>query len=179
MKNKTHIIPMAAIFLLFATTSGPVSGFCGFFLQTDTTVALPTCYCSSNNVAVMRSSSSGCETKCISSKISKHYISRGWTYGCCLSARLSDNGFVADGPGIFPNPVAGVARITFSLKMAQPVSIRLMDVNGKLVRVVTEKVFGEGTNEINWNTSDLNNGIYLVEFRSGEFLQTKKLMVVK
>ena len=181
MKTKIHIIPMAVLLLLLNAISGPVSGFCGFGLPADTsvTVTVPSCNCASNNVAVMRATAAGCETKCISSKFAKHYTNRGWTYGCCLSVRLSNTGpEVENTPGIFPNPVAGTARLTFSLKTSQPVSIRLMDINGKMISIVAERVFGEGTNEINWSSSELNNGVYLMEFRSGEFLQVKKLLVV-
>ena len=179
MKNKIHIIPMAVLLLLF-TASGSVFGFCGFGLPADTTVSIvPTCPCAPNNVAVMRTTATGCETKCISSKFVKQYTIKGWNYGCCLSARLSNESSGADvAAGIFPNPVTGTARITFTLKSSQPVSIRLTDVNGKQVAIIAEKVFGEGTNEIDWDSSELNNGVYLVEFRSGEFQLVKRLMKV-
>ncbi len=89
----------------------------------------------------------------------------------------------------FPNPFSGSTVISFSLSQSQKASLRIFDVNGRLVSTLADKMFDAGENEIVWNAEDVhhvgyssnvvNAGIYFLQFQSAEKLQTEKLIVTK
>jgi len=80
---------------------------------------------------------------------------------------------------IFPNPVTNTTTISFSLTQSGKVSVKIFDVNGRLVSTLADKMFEEGENEIIWNAAESNAGIYFLQFHSAENLQTEKLIVTK
>jgi hypothetical protein len=64
---------------------------------------------------------------------------------------------------VYPNPVTGSAS-TVRIELAQPsdVTLRVIDMPGRLLQEVTYNKLPSGKNEINLNTSNLSNGSYLV-----------------
>ena len=80
---------------------------------------------------------------------------------------------------IFPNPLTNSATIIFSLTKSEKVSLKIFDVNGRLVTTLADKIFEDGENEILWDAADVNSGIYFLQFQSGDILKTEKLIVVK
>jgi len=86
---------------------------------------------------------------------------------------------LSNGVAIFPNPVTNTTTISFSLLQTGNVSVKIFDVNGRLVSTLADKMFEEGENEIIWNAAEANAGIYFLQFHSAENLQTEKLIVTK
>ncbi len=52
------------------------------------------------------------------------------------------------GISIFPNPFCNSTTISFSLSQAQNVSIKIFDVNGRLVATLADKIFEAGENKL-------------------------------
>src|SRR5437870_945868 len=61
---------------------------------------------------------------------------------------------------IFPNPASNSTTISFSLEQSQKVSLKVFDMNGRLVSTLADKIFEEGKNELMWSTENVNGGIY-------------------
>lgn len=80
---------------------------------------------------------------------------------------------------VFPNPASNRAIISFLLSKSQKASIRILNVSGRLVSTLADKVFEEGENELKWNLSEINSGIYFLQFQSYKNIQTEKLIVIK
>jgi hypothetical protein len=80
---------------------------------------------------------------------------------------------------IYPNPVSTSTTISFSLEQSQRVSLSVFDLNGRLVKTLADGEMKEGEHTIEWNASDLNAGIYFLQFQSGEFSKMEKLVVTK
>jgi len=59
------------------------------------------------------------------------------------------------------------------------VSMKIFDVNGRLVSTLMNKVFEAGENEIKWNIADMNAGVYFLQMQTEENFQTEKLIVTK
>jgi hypothetical protein len=78
-----------------------------------------------------------------------------------------------------PNPVLNSTVISFSLEQSQKVSIRIFDMSGRLVTTLVDAPYEEGNQEIVWNASDVNSGIYFVQFQMEENSQMIKLAVTK
>lgn len=84
-----------------------------------------------------------------------------------------------------PNPSRGFVRIGFNLPTSGPVTVKIYDTRGRLVRTLAEGgSFPAGGSFIKWNGSDgsgrpVPSGIYLYEIRAGSARATGKLMRIK
>jgi hypothetical protein len=79
----------------------------------------------------------------------------------------------------YPNPFNPTTNIEFSLPKNSNVKLVVYDVLGK---VVTELVNGDlnaGYYKINFNASNLASGIYFYSLKTGDFVNVKKLMLLK
>ncbi len=79
----------------------------------------------------------------------------------------------------YPNPFNPDAKIDFSLPKASQTRIVLYDVLGRQIRTLIDKKLGAGNYEITVDASDLPSGVYFYKFQSGDFIQTKKMILAK
>jgi hypothetical protein len=94
------------------------------------------------------------------------------------SGRIA-NSNIANSILIIPNPISNSTTISFSLSQSQKVSLKIFDLNGRLVSTLADRIFEEEKNEIVWYAADINAGIYFLQFQTSENLQTEKLIVTK
>ncbi|MBK8845918.1 MAG: T9SS type A sorting domain-containing protein [Bacteroidetes bacterium] len=84
---------------------------------------------------------------------------------------------------IAPNPISsetsGLTTISFSLEQSQKVSLKVVDLNGRLVKTLTAQVFEEGEHSVVWNVEEVNAGIYFLQVQTADYLKTEKLVVTK
>jgi len=80
---------------------------------------------------------------------------------------------------IVPNPVTSTAIISFSLQAAGKNSIKLYDVNGRLIKVLADREFDKGNYQIKLDTKDIHTGIYLLQLKTPGLVRTEKLIVIK
>jgi len=81
--------------------------------------------------------------------------------------------------GVNPNPVYNSTTIGFYLSKPQNISIKIFDLNGRLVSTLVDQVLDEGNNEIVWSAEEENAGIYFLQFQSAQILNTQTLVVTK
>jgi hypothetical protein len=78
-----------------------------------------------------------------------------------------------------PNPFETTTRINFSLPQDQEVTIRIFDIDGKVVKLFKGD-YNKGINELTILEGDLpSSGMYFYEMRSNGFIETKKMFYVK
>lgn len=77
---------------------------------------------------------------------------------------------------IFPNPTTGETSITYSLANASKVSVKVMDITGKVVYTEKESNKTEGKHTLNINAAAFNSGVYYVTIATDEAQVTKKLI---
>jgi hypothetical protein len=80
---------------------------------------------------------------------------------------------------ISPNPISSSTTISFSLNESQNVSVKVFDVNGRLIQTLAAQVFEEGEHSIEWKAEEVNAGIYFLRVQSAELSKTEKLIVTK
>lgn len=80
---------------------------------------------------------------------------------------------------VYPNPLSSSTTISFSLSQSQKISLKIFDMNGKLVKAIADKMFESGDQQIKWNTLDVKAGIYLLRMEGTNYSETKKLVVIK
>ena len=59
------------------------------------------------------------------------------------------------------------------------VSLRVLDITGRLVETLIDRKLFSGIHEIQWNASNHPSGIYFIQLRFGEFTQIQKAILVK
>lgn len=79
----------------------------------------------------------------------------------------------------YPNPFNPSTVISFEVKKAGIVSIKIFDNLGKEVEALGNKFYNSGSYEINFNAENLSGGTYYYQLTSGDFTETKKMVLVK
>jgi hypothetical protein len=111
-----------------------------------------------------------------------------WRYGLPLAmgsepaGRSGAMSGIARLPGrlalnIAPNPIRNRAVIAYSVPMAGPVSLKLYDVSGSLVKTLAGGHAGAGSHTARLDAAGLPRGVYLLGLESGESRVTKKLIL--
>jgi len=79
---------------------------------------------------------------------------------------------------IYPNPVSnGIVEMIFNLKNETPLTISVVDINGKIVH--SSKIASVKTGQYQLNVSNIPNGIYLLKFQTANSTASKKLIIAK
>jgi photosystem II stability/assembly factor-like uncharacterized protein len=79
----------------------------------------------------------------------------------------------------YPNPFNPSTIISYSVPKLANVDLRIYSVTGELVKVLVEEEMQPGNYEINFNASQLASGIYFYRLTAGNFVETKKMMLIK
>ena len=53
------------------------------------------------------------------------------------------------------------------------------DMNGKLISTIAETAFAAGPHQLKWNGVHVKTGVYVLRLQAGNYIATKKLVVVK
>ena len=77
----------------------------------------------------------------------------------------------------YPNPFNPSTKIQFRIQKSGFVKLDVFDINGRLLNTPVNQTLSYGTYEINY--SGESSGIYFYRLTSGNFTQTKKMIMVK
>jgi hypothetical protein len=59
------------------------------------------------------------------------------------------------------------------------VKLSVYNILGQQVAVLVNEVLESGVHTINFNASELNSGMYIYKIEAGNFVQTRKMTLVK
>ena len=80
----------------------------------------------------------------------------------------------------YPNPFNPSTTVRFSvLDTKQPLSLHIYDIDGRLIETLFSGYVMPGFHEFQWNARQYPSGIYFAMFRSGDIMQTTKLILIK
>ncbi len=84
----------------------------------------------------------------------------------------------------YPNPFNPVTKLSYDIPEDAMVNITIYNMMGSLVSTLVGAKQSAGTKSINWNSTDnfgqpVSAGIYLYTIRTGNFRQTKKMILLK
>jgi hypothetical protein len=82
------------------------------------------------------------------------------------------------GFGMYPNPATDQITIEVNMEADNDVQVAVTDASGR-VAVQQHRSMGKGDNKMQLNLGTLSNGIYFVQVRNGEAVNTRKLVVQK
>ncbi len=78
----------------------------------------------------------------------------------------------------YPNPaVRQQATINYGIATQSLVNISLHDVQGRMIKVLLNETKASGQYTLNANLSSLTPGTYYYKMRTGDFTETKKLII--
>ncbi len=79
----------------------------------------------------------------------------------------------------WPNPVNDYTQFHFFLPNPCRVKITLHNVTGQVVTIIVDNNYPEGEHIYRWNPHTLPSGTYLYRITAGEFIQTRKLVIMR
>ncbi len=79
----------------------------------------------------------------------------------------------------YPNPFNPVTNLEFGISKLGFVSLKVYDILGKEVAVLVNEKLSPGIYKATFNGSNFASGVYFVRMKSGDFSETKAMMLVK
>ena len=79
----------------------------------------------------------------------------------------------------YPNPFNPVTSIQYSINSMQFVILKVYDVLGKEFATLVNEEKPAGSYEVKFDASKLASGIYYYQLRAGEYVKTKKMILLK
>ncbi|OGF17159.1 MAG: hypothetical protein A2509_10050, partial [Candidatus Edwardsbacteria bacterium RIFOXYD12_FULL_50_11] len=79
----------------------------------------------------------------------------------------------------YPNPSRGQTTFKYQLPRESKVSLTVYNVVGQAVKRFDIGTKPAGYHQINWNNNLLPNGVYIYQLKAGDFVSTRKLMIVR
>ncbi len=92
------------------------------------------------------------------------------------SLNTVENTTLAEVSEIYPNPTTGEAKISYNLDNASNVSVKVVDITGKVVYTVANENKAAGKHTLNIDATSFNSGVYYVTISTNESQVTKKLI---
>jgi hypothetical protein len=84
----------------------------------------------------------------------------------------------------YPNPFNPTTTIKFNIAKTSNVSIKIYDLTGKLVNTIVNQKMNPGKYDVKWTSTNsegkfVASGVYFYRIETGEFTDTKKMILVK
>lgn len=79
----------------------------------------------------------------------------------------------------YPNPFNPTTTITFQIPEKNFITLNIYDVLGKKIVTLINEEKSVGSYKVSFNASELTSGIYFYRLQAGEFIETRKMVLIK
>jgi predicted outer membrane repeat protein len=79
----------------------------------------------------------------------------------------------------YPNPFNSTTQIRFDIPQAARVELKIYNILGQEVATLASDFFPAGTHRVSWDATSLPSGIYIYQFRAGDFVDAKKMVLIR
>ena len=79
----------------------------------------------------------------------------------------------------YPNPFNASTTIDYGLHQPAHVTLEIYDLLGRKIETLVDDNQPAGLHQVNWNADNLSSGMYFYKIEAGEFIKTKKMMLLK
>jgi hypothetical protein len=79
----------------------------------------------------------------------------------------------------YPNPFNPTTTIRFSLPKASFITLKVYNPLGQQVATLIKGQVLAGEHQIKWHAKNLPSGIYIYQLQAGDFVQNKKMILLK
>jgi hypothetical protein len=81
--------------------------------------------------------------------------------------------------GNHPNPFNPVTRISFYLPDAMHVKIDIYNILGQRIESLVDGIMESGDHVVEWDGSDASSGVYFYRFKVGDYIESRKMLLLK
>ena len=99
-----------------------------------------------------------------------------------LTGVESNQGVVAGSYSLsqnYPNPFNPTTTIKYSIPKLSFVTIKIYDVLGSEVATLVNEEKPVGNYELTWNAAKLSSGVYFYQLKAGNYVETKKMILMR
>ncbi|OIP56461.1 MAG: hypothetical protein AUK34_11345 [Ignavibacteria bacterium CG2_30_36_16] len=102
-------------------------------------------------------------------------------YGSTVDVKIDENMVINDYyfSQNYPNPFNPSTTFKFIIRKQTQIRINVYNVIGELVRTLGEGLYNAGSYELEFKANDLPSGIYLYQLAAENFVETKKMILLK
>jgi hypothetical protein len=79
----------------------------------------------------------------------------------------------------YPNPFNPVTKISYALPSASMLELKVYNVLGQLITTLVNEEKPAGFYEVDFNAADLPSGVYIYSILAGDYVQTKKMILLR
>ena len=79
----------------------------------------------------------------------------------------------------YPNPFNPTTTINITVEIRHATSLNVYDINGRLIDLVFQGELEIGTHEFQWEGTNYSSGVYFIKMKSGDYVQTRKIILLK
>jgi len=79
----------------------------------------------------------------------------------------------------YPNPFNPITNISYQLPVSNKVELTIHNITGQKVATLVSKLQSAGSYNYEWDASELASGVYFSRITAGDFVQMKKLILLK
>jgi len=79
----------------------------------------------------------------------------------------------------YPNPFNPTTTIDFKVPVNGLVTLKVYDVTGKEVKTLVNEVVNAGVYTVDFNASNLSSGVYFYKILAGDYMDVKKMVLLK
>ena len=79
----------------------------------------------------------------------------------------------------YPNPFNPTTTISYQLPISSKVTLRIYDLLGREVATLVNQEESAGWKEVEWDASSIASGIYFYKLQANNFIETKKMLIIK
>lgn len=79
----------------------------------------------------------------------------------------------------YPNPFNPSTTIRYSIPENGMVTLKVFNILGQEVNTLVNKVQNAGLHQVNFNAGQFASGVYIYRLSSGNFVSTKKMLLIK
>ena len=79
----------------------------------------------------------------------------------------------------YPNPFNPSTAISYQLSAVSQTTLKVFNILGQEVATLVNEVQQAGVHTVNFNANNLSSGIYFYQLHAGNFVETKKMVLMK
>lgn len=79
----------------------------------------------------------------------------------------------------YPNPFNPITNIKYQIQKAGMVNLKIYDITGREIKTLVNEVKNPGSYIVTFNGSEFASGVYFYRIQAGDFVQVKKMVLIK
>jgi len=79
----------------------------------------------------------------------------------------------------YPNPFNPILNIEFSIANFSAIDMKIYDLNGNLILDLLKANYNAGIHTITWDATSFASGVYFIELKTNEYVNTRIVELIK